>query len=100
MTELEWLACTDTYPMLNPFEGTVSRRKCYLISVACLRRIWHRLTDERSRRLVEVIERWADGQARDDALDAVAMPWSAAYENSDLRDEAGRGDGWEALRNL
>ncbi len=65
MTEQEWQDCTDPYKMLVFLRGKVSRRKLRLFACACCRRVWHVLTDPRTRRAVEVAEKHADGLVSD-----------------------------------
>ena len=68
MTEQEWLSCTDRDVMLNFLRDKASDRKLRLFACACCHRIGHLLIDNRSRRIVEATERFADGEIDFDTL--------------------------------
>jgi hypothetical protein len=61
MTDQEWLACTDPTPMLQFLRGKTSDRKMRLFACACVRRIWHLLTDDRNKEALDVTEAYAEG---------------------------------------
>ena len=77
MTEAEWDACADPEVMLASLRGQVNSRKMRLFACACCRRIWSRLSDERSRKAVEAAERYADGLI---AHVDLGRAWTAASE--------------------
>jgi hypothetical protein len=61
MTEAEWMDCTDPHKMMGYLRDKMSDRKLRLFACACCRRVWHLLSDERSRKAVEVAEKFSDG---------------------------------------
>jgi hypothetical protein len=78
MTEADWLASTDPQTMLSFLWAKTSGRKLGLFAVACARRIWDLLTDERSRKVVDVAERYSDGLVGRRELDAARRAaWAA-----------------------
>jgi hypothetical protein len=62
MNEQMWLMSIELTPMLDYLRGQrISDRKLRLFAVACCRGIWSLLVDERSRKAVEVAEKYAGG---------------------------------------
>jgi hypothetical protein len=88
MTESEWLESTDPDEMLAFLRATgkLSERKARLFACATVRRAWHLLTEERSRRAVEAAEGYADdlvpaSELRRCHLAADKAAHEAAYRN-------------------
>jgi hypothetical protein len=71
MEEEEWLMCTYPSPMLECLPSP-TERKLRLFAVACCRRVWELLPGPGSRRAVDVAERYSDGTATVEELDATS----------------------------
>jgi hypothetical protein len=82
MTAAEWDACDDPTLMLRFLDDKASGRKVRLAACACVRRMWRLLADARLRCAVEVTERFADGEATPEELDAAR--WDAARADYDV----------------
>jgi len=91
MTEREWLASDDPAAMLHwasgrdgspPIHG-YGDRKLRLFACACCRICWRLLADTRSRRAVEVSERFADGEATAEELQHAEIDVVYAASSSD-----------------
>jgi hypothetical protein len=101
MTEAEWLACGEPpgtpggppdgllvdmplcAAMIRAVEDTVTSRKEWLFRVACCRRVWGLMADERSRAAVEVAERLADDEATEDERDEAIAEATEAWDEAD-----------------
>jgi len=85
MTEAEWLACEDPIDMLRfvkqwrTIRKQVKQRKQKLFAIACCRRLWSLIDDERTRRGIEVVERFTDGQATSEELSTAETEANAAW---------------------
>ena len=89
MTESEWLSSSESYEMLAFIPDKASERQLRLFSVACCRRIWEHIADERSRRAVDVAELDIDGgigaEERVSAARSAADALAQAYASLDNR---------------
>jgi hypothetical protein len=100
MTEAEWLASGDSpeipgeppaallagMPLCSAMIGAVpdaSDRKVWLFRVACCRRAWHLMADDRSRAAVEVAERLADDEAMEEERDEAIVQATEAWDRAD-----------------
>jgi hypothetical protein len=91
MTETEWNTCADPQLMLTFLRDRgASGRKLRLFAVACCRRIWDYLTDERSRNAIAVSEQFADGETTEEQLlDAQNAAWEADHTDVAILRHAG-----------
>jgi hypothetical protein len=88
VTEAEWLAATDSLPMLEYLRGgAITARKRRLFACGCCRLIWPLLVSAEWRRAVEIAAQVADGRATD-AERRVAVtdaePWRGCFTDPPL----------------
>jgi hypothetical protein len=72
ITDSEWLAHTQSTEMLGLLRDRASEKDLRRFAVACCRRIWPHLNDERSRRAVEMAELDIEGRLTAEERLAVA----------------------------
>lgn len=86
MTEAEWLNGTDPESMLLFLQnsGRASDRRLRLFACACCREMWEYLSDERSRQVVEIAERMADGRATQEELTAAKASAETAQAEAEV----------------
>jgi hypothetical protein len=82
MTEADWQTCANPYPLLHFLRDKGSNRKWRLFAVACCRRIERLMTDERSRRAVEVAAEYADDVSKQEELEAARSAAQGAEDEA------------------
>jgi len=92
MTHTQWTSCKYPEDMLDFLlsRGRAGERKLHLFAVACVRRAWEAVEDGRSRRVIEVTERYADGLATAEEL-------ASARSDASYAARAGMAAGYAAL---
>ena len=73
MTGDEWWTCTDPMQMINALRGRVSERKLRLFACACYRGSG-RAFSRRAVKVIELVDRWADGTATEDEVSSLTYP--------------------------
>src|SRR5690242_2699173 len=87
--------------MLEFLRGRATGRKLRLFAVGCCRSIWPLLTDVRSRQLVGIAERLADGTATTEECDEARRRHSHCYEGGASAAEAAAHPGaWSAAWSI
>ena len=99
LTEEEWNASNDSYPMLRPCRRIIRYhpRKGHLFAVACCLRIWHLFADERSREAVAILDRYIEGLATEAQLRAAEKAAQAAHTDAfQVKGKVGASAEWAA----
>ncbi len=87
MTETEWVTATDPIPMLEFLLGKASDRKLRLVAIAHAHQAWgdYKIEEtEAAWKTVEVAERYSDGLASGEQLQAAHQVVLANRESDDL----------------
>jgi hypothetical protein len=82
VTEAEWQSCVDPQRMLAFLEGRATTRQLRLFACACCRRIWHLISDPRSRKAVEIGEQLADRLVSDEERDRALLAACDAFQEA------------------
>jgi hypothetical protein len=93
MTEQEWMQCATLESLLPFLRAKASDRKKRLLAAAACRKIWHLIPDDRSRRAVEIAERFADGKAKEEELAKAAEAAQSVTVDAFTKWEAERTEG-------
>jgi hypothetical protein len=105
MTEEQWRSCVSPEAMLHYLTDQASPRKLRLYAIACCRRIWSVLRDDRCRHAVETAQKFADGRATQAELTnaertvaAAARVWGDVGSRDARATSAIGGAAWAATR--
>lgn len=82
MTEAEWLACTDPWPMLEFLRGKASNRKTNLFGLACCLRVRRFLDEPVYQSAFELLEGLGDGHVGEQALEAACKALPKTFHNT------------------
>jgi hypothetical protein len=97
MNEAEWFRCMDPYAMLAFLRNRGKDRSLRLFACACLRRVWHLITEGGSAPPLAVAEWFAEGLAsRDGLLVACCGPSPGALATLVDAGDAARNCAWFA----
>jgi hypothetical protein len=99
MTEAEWAASRDSHAMLRRCRRFIRQhpRKGRLVAVACCYRIWHLLTDPRSRAAVDVAAQHVELLAsKEEMLAALQAAGTAHHEAFAAKGKEGASAEWAA----
>jgi hypothetical protein len=103
MIESEWQSCNDPWPMRDHVRDRLREGEVRLFACACCRRVWQWLTDPRSRKAVEIAERFAEGLATLEDLSRARTDAEAVKETTHPERDAaeaalhacGTGEPWQ-----
>jgi hypothetical protein len=99
MNEMEWLSCPHSHSMLAFVRGKVSERKLRLLACACCRALGDTITPDKVHEVIDVAERYADGEVRgDERKNAWKWAWRCATESGELSWEVG--GGWQVALDV
>src|SRR2546430_481726 len=86
MTESNWFSMDEPVKMLDYLRATATDRKLRLYLVACCRRYWNCMTDNRLRDIVAIAEQVADGlvsmRVRDNARRTAKKIWHETLQSN------------------
>jgi hypothetical protein len=89
LTEEDWQGYPHTATLVDFLGDKGTERQWRRFMIACCRRIWHLIQDDRSRRAIEVATRHVDGSATDEEL-------AEAAEDAKEAETAARRAAWTA----